>query len=328
MRRTPSKDQGRPITHHQSAKTPQARPETVFSLTPNHQGTAEITENTPKNDRFAAKSPTLRPVNRSPDHSHQQKYAIENHSYLGIQGASLFSGVLQRDEASLLKAKRFRMQQEVKTALQLQIQEKRMRIEAERCLPISLKGQKPQVNELPQCEKLQPAESPEAHIGLLLCQELISEHEKLEAKVAAQGAWIRHLVDKSCREVQSKGLNANPRRTRSSAVGILPEQMPRGKGLELRVMLDDSQDETTPVTSFATPVHKYAGEKRGFEAELMLLGPGRKSSFQHSKPWRLTPDPLGRRETSEPRQRRTPTPNLRFPKDVFPMAVRRRPAVV
>lgn len=269
-------------------------------------------------DWSGAKSPNSYIVNTSPGSAqHRKKYEIENHSYLGIRGASLFAGVLQRDEAGLLRAKRLHMQQEVKAALQLQMQEKQRRLEAERG---QLEGQSLI------CANPQAAE-PAANIDLLY-QELISEHEKLRAKVAAQGVWIRHLVDRSCREMTKGGKpggSVNPRRTHSSAAGLPPEQLRPTKDLSL--LLDDSQDEALPVTSFATPVHNRIG-KQTFEGESVFLYPGRKCSFQQSKPHRLTPDPAGRRETSEPRQRRTPTPNLRFPKDVFPMAVRRRPALV
>lgn len=244
---------------------------------------------------------------------HRSKYEIENHSYLGLRGASLFAGVLQRDEAGLLRAKRQHMQAEIKAALQLQVQAKHLRVEAERH-PLTLEAQSPVAN---------------LHLPY---QELISEHEKLKAKVAAQGAWIRHLVERSCRERTKggkRGFSVNSRRTHSSAAGLLPEKILRPvKGPELSLLLDDSQEEALPVTSFATPVHSRLGGKQALEGESMFLYPGRKSSFQHNKPHRLIPDLAGRRETSEPRQRRTPTPNLHFPKDVFPMAVRRRPALV
>jgi hypothetical protein len=63
---------------------------------------------------------------------YQKKYEIENHSGINVNTTQIFGGVLQRDEALLLKIKKEEQQKEMQNILNKQIQEKNRKKEEEK----------------------------------------------------------------------------------------------------------------------------------------------------------------------------------------------------
>ena len=63
---------------------------------------------------------------------YQKKYEIENHSGINVNTSQVFGGVLQRDEALILKLKKEEQQREMQMVLNRQIQEKNRKKEEEK----------------------------------------------------------------------------------------------------------------------------------------------------------------------------------------------------
>lgn len=350
LRSSPSKAARRPTTQHKSpprrsavASALHVRPVSVLTQTPSFQ----ILNNSSTEDR-----PDTRPRGSEEEPrevlsaspllgKHRQKYEIENHSYLGIKGAAVLGGVLQRDEAALLREKKLRQQQEVKAALQLQILEKQKRAEVERS--VRMQEDLPTFPDLSQSEETEPSLST---VGIQeVYQEILKEHQSLKAQVESQEAWIRQLVSRPQPSPQRSILkskakrphiaSANQRRVHSSAAGLNPFA-PKEEGLSL--LLDNYSMEdvkgglmsSIPVTSTPTPAHSRAPEKNlDAVGESQFIYPSAKGEFRHWEELQVyATEDHRKRQTSVPRQRKEQGPSLRFPKDVFPMHFRHRPAFI
>lgn len=353
LRSSPSKAARRPTTQQKSPPRRSAvvsalhvRPASVLTQTPsfqilNNSSTEERTE-TGNQPRTSTEEAAREVLSASPLlNKHRQKYEIENHSYLGIKGAAVLGGVLQRDEAALLREKKLRQQQEVKAALQLQIQEKRKRAEAERSS--HMQEAKAVLPDAIQSEETEPSLSTAGMQDVY--QEILKEHESLKAQVESQEAWIRQLVSRAQPSPQRSILkskakrpyiaSANQRRVRSSAAGLNPFAA-KEEGLPLFLENYSMEDikgaamSSIPVTSTPTPVHSRAAEKNlDAGGDSQFIYPSAKGEFGHWEEMQAyATEDHRKRQTSVPRQRKEQGPSLRFPKDVFPMHFRRRPAFI
>lgn len=351
LRSSPSKAVRRPITQQRSpprrptvSSALHVRPVSVLSQTPSFQilnnSATDERPDAPEKPRRSIEEPNGEVLSASPLlGKHRQKYEIENHSYLGIKGAAVVGGVLQRDEAALLKEKKLKQQQEVKAALQMQMMEKEQRVKAERSTrPVPIPA------ESTQSEETEPNLSAAGIQDLY--QEILKEHQSLKAQVESQELWIRQLVSQQAQPSPQRSIlkskakrtqiaSASQRRVQSSAAGLNPyAQKDKGLGLFLEnYTMEDVKgaiNSYIPVTSTPTPAHSRTHETNlDTDGDSQFIYPSEKGEFEHweGKQTYGTED-RRKRQTSVPRQRKEDKRSLRFPKEVFPMHFRRRPAFI
>lgn len=166
---------------------------------------------------------------------YQKKYEIENHTGISINTSQVFGGVLQRDEALLLKQKKEEQQKEMQLYLNRQIMEKNMKKQEEIGL---IKGfeigdmqgfyknykenkdlsPKKNVAELSrpstfnktltgvkgQDEKLEEVDA----LGDVM-KKLMDENQELNNKILNQERQIQDLNDKTCRQNSESSLLNN-----------------------------------------------------------------------------------------------------------------------
>ena len=183
-------------------------------------------------------------------------------------------------------------------------------------------------------------------------RKILREHQSLKAKVENQQMWIRKLVSQSegrtgaAGEEQTVGRilgvkaavhHKSQRRALSSAADVLVSSIrptPKPQNYSL-CLLDSPAPEdpetiryTMPSSSTPSPTNGKLVDRLDSRGDSMFIYPSSKGESEGRLPGlrqHLTEDNR-RRGTSVPRQRQEGVGGARFPKEVFPMNVRRRPA--